>query len=206
MELSLMAEIREGLGTQKAIKIRHNNQIPGVLYGEGKPTEHVTVNAHELDRLIAKNGTGKLISLNINSGKKTHVLIKEFQRHPVKGNILHIDFLRVAMDHQVTVKVPVHLTGEDKRPRDGAILEVFFHELEISCLPAKIPNRILIDVSKLPMGGAIHAKDLQVPDVKLLVAPEEPIVMAAAPTVTVEPAESSVVEPEVIGAKKEEAK
>jgi large subunit ribosomal protein L25 len=210
MELSLLAEVREGLGKQKAVKLRQSNQIPGVLYGEGKPTEHVTVNAHEFNRLIVKNGSGKLISLNINSGKKAaekiHVLIKEFQRHPVKGNILHIDFMRVAMDHQVTIKVPVHLVGEEKRTRDGAILEVFFHEMEISCLPANIPNRIQVDVSKLQLGASIHVKDLQIPDVKFLNSPEEVIVMAALPTVAVEPVETTATEPEVVGAKKEEAK
>ncbi|HEX3045365.1 MAG TPA: 50S ribosomal protein L25 [Bacillota bacterium] len=210
MELALLAEVREGLGKQKVIKLRQNNQIPGVLYGEGKPTEHITVNAHEFDRLIVKNGTGKLISLDINSGKKaaekTHVLIKEFQRHPVKGNVLHIDFLRVAMDHQVTVKVPVHLVGEEKRARDGAILEVLFHEMEVSCLPGNIPNRIQVDVSKLPLGSAIHVKDIQIPDVKLLNSPEEVVVMAALPTVGAEPGESGAAEPEVVGAKKEETK
>ena len=122
MELALLAEVREGVGKQHVIKLRQKEMIPGVLYGEGKPPEHLTVNALEFNRLISKSGTGKLISLNINSGKKTpettHVLIKEAQRHPVKGNVIHIDFLRVAMDHLITVKVSIHITGEEKRPRD----------------------------------------------------------------------------------------
>ena len=206
MELSLLAEVREGLGKQHVIKLRQKEQIPGVLYGEGKPTEHLSVNALEFNRLIIKNGTGKLISLKINSGKKTpeatHVLIKEAQRHPVKGNVIHIDFLRVAMDHLVTVKVAVHIIGEEKRPRDGAILELFVHELEVSCLPGNIPNRIQIDVSKLPLGSAIHVKDLQIPDVKILAPPEEAIVMAALPVVAVEACCRRRRTPEAAGARK----
>jgi large subunit ribosomal protein L25 len=207
MELLLAAEEREALGKQKTVKFRKNGRIPGVLYGEGKPVEHITVNAHDFSHFVLKHGLGKLISLDIQKGKKTikeQVLIKECQRHPLKGTILHVDFFRVAMDHPVTVKVPVHITGEEKRSRDGAILEVVVHELEVSCLPANIPDRIMVDVSKLSLGAGLHVKDIVMPDgVKSLTPAEEVVVLAASPTVTAEPtATEAVAEPEVIGSKK----
>ena len=207
MELLLVAEEREALGKQKAVKFRQNGRIPGVLYGEGKPVEHITVNAHEFSHMVLKHGLGKLISLDIQKGKKTskeHVLIKECQRHPVKGNILHVDFFRVAMDHMVTVKVPVHITGEEKRTRDGAILEILVHELEVSCLPANIPDRIMVDVSKLSVGIGLHIKDIAMPEgVKCLNPAEEMVVLAASPTVGAESETTeAVAEPEVIGSKK----
>lgn len=124
----------------------------------------------------------------------------------MKGNFLHIDFFRVAMDHLVTIKVTVHLTGEDKRPRDGAILEIAIHELEVSCLPAQIPDRIMVDVSKLMMGTGIHVKEIVVPEgIRIVNAADEVVVLAVSPTVTGEPipADAST-EPEVIGAKKAE--
>jgi large subunit ribosomal protein L25 len=211
MELLLVAEEREALGKQKTVKFRKNGRIPGVLYGEGKPVEHITVNAHEFSHFVLKNGLGKLISLDIQKGKKTskeHVLIKECQRHPLKGNILHVDFFRVAMDHLVTLKVPIHLTGEEKRPRDGAILELVIHELEISCLPGNIPDGITVDVSKLTVGTGLHAKDIVMPEgVRIATPAEEMIVLATSSTAGVDTtttaAETSA-EPEVIGAKKAE--
>ena len=190
MELILNAALREGTGKGKVSKMRQKGMVPGVLYSAGHVTEHVSIDAHDFSRVISKGGAGKLISLKLQSGKterEEHVLIKESQRHPVKGNYLHVDFLRVAMDKLVTVKVPVHLVNEEKRVRDGAVLEMLLHEVEISCLPGSIPNNIGIDVSKLAMGAGIHIKDLQLPEgVKAVNPPEEPVLLATAPTTAVE--------------------
>jgi large subunit ribosomal protein L25 len=192
MEFSLAASVREGLGKQKVNKIRQQGAIPAVLYGEGKENEHLTIDAHELQKLFFKGGAGKLISLTVKKGKKEeqqHVLVKDFQKHPVKGNVIHVDFFRVAMDHLVTVKTPVHLVNEEKRAHDGAVLELVLHELEISCLPAIIPDRISVDVRSLVIGSGIHVKDLVLPEgIKVLNPPEEVVVMAAAPTAAVETA------------------
>jgi large subunit ribosomal protein L25 len=190
MEFSLAASVREGLGKQKVIKLRQKGEVPAVLYGEGKENEHLTLEAIELQKIFQKGGASKLISLKIKKGKKEeqeHVLVKDYQRHPVKGNVIHVDFLRVAMDHLVTVKTPVHLVHEEKRVKDGAVLEIVLHELEVNCLPANIPDRILVDVSKLAIGSGIHVKDLVLPEgIKIVNGPEEAIVMAAAPTAAVE--------------------
>lgn len=209
MELLLAAEEREAVGKQKTIKFRKNGRIPGVLYGEGKPVEHITVNDRDFSHFMLKHGMGKLISLDILKGKKNikeQVLIKECQRHPLKGNILHVDFFRVAMDHLVTLKAPIHLIGEEKRPRDGAILEVVLHDLEISCLPGNIPDRIMVDIGKLAMGSGIHVKDITVPEgVKILTPADEVVVLAGSP-VGAEPvaAEASAEPAAVIAAKKAE--
>lgn len=212
MELLLSAVVREGIGKEKVSKLRQDGQIPGVLYGEGAENQNITLNAHELNQLFSKNGTGKLITLNLQKGKsaaKENVLVKEFQRHPVKGNIIHIDFLRVNMEHSVNVHVPVHMFNEEKRAKDGAILELLLHEVEISCLPGNIPDRLNVDVSKLTLGTVIHVKDLVLPEgTKCLNAPEEPVIMASAPTV--EAAAPAVVAEEAApaaaaGAKKAEA-
>ncbi|HBE77018.1 MAG TPA: 50S ribosomal protein L25 [Firmicutes bacterium] len=214
MELSLAASVREGLGKQQVIKLRQKGEVPAVLYGEGKENEHLTLDAHELRNFFLKGGAGKLISLKIKKGKKEeqqHVLIKELQKHPLKGNVIHVDFLRVAMDHLVTIKIPVHLVNEEKRAKDGAVLELVLHELEVSCLPANIPDRISVDVSKLALGTGIHVKDLALAEgVKVLNSADEAVVMAAAPTAAAIPepaapaAEANAATPEAAaGAKKE---
>ncbi len=190
MEFSLAATIREDLGKQKVIKLRQKGEVPAVMYGEGKETQHLTLNGHEVHMLFLKGGSTKLINLKVKKGKKEeqdHVLIKEFQRHPVKGNVIHMDFLRVAMDHLVTVKVPVHL--EEKKTKDGGILELVLHELEVSCLPASIPNRIHLDVSNLTIGSGLHVKDIALPEgVTAVNSPDETVVLAASPTLAAEAA------------------
>jgi len=192
MELTLSATLRENVGKEQAHKLRRMGDIPGVLYGEGKATEHLTIDGREFERVLLKGGAGKLIELTIAKAKKEErepVLIKEYQRHPVKRSVLHVDFLRVALDRPVTVKVLVHLTNEEKRQRDGAVVQMLIHELEVSCLPTNIPEKILVDVGSLTLGATIHVKDLHLPEgVRVLNPPEEPIVLAAAPTVNEEPA------------------
>jgi large subunit ribosomal protein L25 len=210
MEYTLTATQREGLGTGKVKKLRVKGFVPGVLYGEGKTTQHISVNAHDFGMLIMRGGAGKLINLKIAGGTSEvleHVLIKEYQRHPVKGNFLHVDLLRVVMDHLINVKVSVHLFNEEKRQRDGAILEVLMHEMEISCLPGNIPDRIDIDVADLAIGSGIHIRDLNLPEgVKAVSPPEEIVVLASAPTgaEAVAAPVSEEAEPEV-AVKKEEA-
>lgn len=210
--MEITVAVRENLGTGDAKRTRKNGEIPGVIYGEGKPTEHLTVNARDFDRLVSKEGTGKLIELKIQKGKtaeKSHVLIKGLQHHPVKGNIIHVDFLRVAMDQMVTVKVPVHLANDEKKTRDGAILEMVIHELEVSCLPANIPDRILVKATDLAIGGKIHVKDLELGNgVKAVTPLGETVVQAMVPSVAAEPEpteQPAAGQPEIVKEKKEEA-
>lgn len=209
MDLTLNANIREGIGKQKVIKLRQNGAIPAVLYGEGKPTQHLTVSAYDLNRVLVKGGISKLISLTVSDGQtkqNEHVLVKELQRHPSKGHLLHLDLMRVAMDHPVSVKVGVHVINEEKRIKDGAVIELLLHELEISCLPNNIPERINIDVHNLTLGNGIHVKDLNLPQgIKALSPLEEMVVLAAAPhgAATPETAEAGEA-PAVVSAKKEE--
>ncbi len=209
--MEITVAVREKLGTGNANRSRNSGEIPGVIYGEGKQTEHLSINAREFGRLVTKEGTGKLVELKIQKGKtteKSHVLIKNLQRHPVKGEIIHVDFLRVAMDHPVTVKVPIHLANDEKKTRDGAIIEVLMHELEISCLPGNIPDRIQVHAADLPTGGKIHVKDLELGNgVKAVSALEETVVQAVSPTVAAETTteQPSTAEPEVIKEKKSEA-
>jgi len=203
MELSLSASVREGSGKIAARKLRNNGQIPAILYGEGQPTESISVSNLDLQRLISKHGTSKLIKLKVDQGKtevEQQVLIKEIKNDPLLGKLLHLDFLRVAMNHEITLKVGVHLLNEDKRVRDGAVIEHNLHELEICCLPGNLPEQISVDVSKLVNGTAIYVKNLKLPEgIKAVNSPEEIVVRAVAPKVEV--AEENK-EPEVVGAKK----
>lgn len=209
--MEITAAVREKLGTANAGRVRNAGEIPGVVYGKGKPTEHITVNAQDFGRLVLKEGTGKLLKLKLQKGKaaeQDQVLIKLLQRHPVKGNIIHVDFLRVAMDDQVNVKVPLYLAGDERKTRDGSMVEVLLHELEISCLPSNIPDRIQYHTKNLTSGEKMQVKDLELGNgIKALTPLEETVAQAVSLTeaVETETPETGVAEPEIIKEKKEEA-
>jgi large subunit ribosomal protein L25 len=194
MERTLAATLRENVGSGKASKLRRQGLIPATVYGEAQPTQNLAINSSELNRLLQKEGSGKLITLRLPEGQ-SWVVIKEIQRDPVDHGFLHIDLLRVAMNHPINVKVPAHLINEDQRPRDGAVLEIFLRELEVNCLPGRIPDQITVDVGKLAIGSTIFVQDLILPpEVKLMDPPESPVVSAAASAVTETPTAAS--EPE----------
>jgi large subunit ribosomal protein L25 len=188
---TLNAVLRVQTGKGQSNQLRRTGRIPAVLYGEAKPTESISVDARQLERALQKGAAGKLIQLSVEDGKKSAVepiILKDFQRHPVKGNIIHVDLLRVSMDHEINVKVPVRLEKEDQRPRDGAFIELLLHELEINCLPGNIPEHIMADVSKLTLGSPIYIKDVTLPDgVRIMNAPNELLVEAIVPAASAEP-------------------
>jgi len=210
--MEMTVAVRENLGTGDAKRARKSGEIPGIIYGKGKQTEHLIIDARDFSRLVSREGTGKLIELKIQKGKtaeKSNVLIKDIQRHPVQGSIIHVDFFRVDMDQPVTVKVPLFVANDAKKTTDGGNIELLMHELEVSCLPSNIPGRVEIQVAELTTGGKIHVKDLKLGQgIKAVTPMDETVVQAVAPTVAVETEtteEPAATEPEVVKEKKEEA-
>lgn len=191
MEATLTAMLRDKSGKSAARCLRAEKRLPAVLYG--KENRLLSLDGKEVQKLLNTAGTSRLITLKIK--KKTQkatedhpVLIKEVQFDPVKGELLHLDFYEVSLDHKVNLKVPLILTGAEERVNDGSVIEQLLHEIEIACLPTQIPEKIEVDISKLAMGEAIAAGDLQLPKgVELITAPEEHLVMAAAPRVEAAP-------------------
>ena len=204
MELTLSAEVRTEKGTGAAHKLRREGQIPAVVYAKAS-ARSLSLSRRDVSRLVSHAGTGRLINLLVKEGtkaNKTPVLIKEVQRHPVKGEIIHVDFLVVALDKAITTHVHIHLMGEEKRTNDGAFIEQYLREIEISCLPTEIPECFEVDISKLVIGGNVHVRDLTAPaGVKFVTPADDLIVSVSAPAVeevvvapVVEAAEPAAVE------------
>ena len=204
MELTLSAEVRTEKGTGAAHRLRREGQIPAVVYAKAG-ARSLNLSRRDVSRLVSHAGTGRLINLLVREGAKadtTPVLIKEVQRHPVKGEIIHVDFLVVALDKAITTHVHIHLMGEEKRTNDGAFIEQYLREIEISCLPTEIPECFEVDISKLVIGGNVHVRDLTAPaGVKLVTPADDLIVSVSAPAVeevvvapVVEAAEPAAVE------------
>jgi large subunit ribosomal protein L25 len=196
MELQMTAAYREETGKGAVHRLRRSGRIPAVLSRQGGESIPLSVDTREFIRLKNQGGLSRLLHLKIKQGKKSEVksvLVKEVQLNPVNWEPLHLDFLEVALDHEVTLKIPVHITGT--RANDGAVIEQVLHEIEISCLPSAIPDGIPIDISGLGMGESILIKDIMPPEgVQFMTSPEEPVVLAAAPTTRTETKEEDEAE------------
>jgi large subunit ribosomal protein L25 len=168
----LKAEIREGVGKEKAKKLRAKGLIPAVFYGPRSQTVPLVIDSKELTRALqTEAGENVLIDLDILKGPQSDrkvVMIKDIQIDPLQRITLHTDFYEVAMDEMVTVEIPVHLIGKPEGTKMGGILEQVRRVIQIQCLPGDIPKSIDIDVSLLKIGDSIHVEDIQVERAKII--------------------------------------
>jgi len=164
MEATLEVVRRNRFGRNESGRIRREGLIPAVVYGEASEAEPVSVDPKALLRILrSQSGANTLITLKIDGGAGTKVLVKEYQVHPVETELLHADFYRVAMDKLLRVTVPVHLTGEARGVKaDGGVVDFVHREISLECLPADIPEHITIDISNLGLHDGIRVRDLPV--------------------------------------------
>ena len=206
---TISARTRESTGKGAARTARREGRVPGVLYGHGEDSVPLSVDANELQRLVHSISIeNTIVDLDVGDGEPYKVLIRELQRHPVRGEFLHIDFFHVAMDEKIQVEIPIVLVGTSTGVKNkGGVMDHQLRELEVFCLPGSIPEKVELDVTNLDIGDSIHVSDIQLPDVEILTDLDRSVVAVLAPTVIeVEEvaAEEAILEPEVIGRGKEE--
>jgi large subunit ribosomal protein L25 len=180
-EITLKAATGRELGTGPAKRLRVEGKVPGVVYGLDADPIPVTVEWKPLrEALTTDAGLNALIDLDID-GDVALTIVKELQRHPIRGTVLHIDFLRVSADAEITVDVPIVLEGEAKAVEsENGVVDQVLTTLAISAKPADIPNELTVDISELAIGDAIRVGDLALPNgVTTDVDPEDAVVMAA---------------------------
>ena len=203
---------RSGIGKGVARKLRQTGSIPAVYYGRGEDPIVLTVVVKELEEVILKaEGSNVIVDLKVDGdgGSDRKALIREIQRDPVGGHILHLDLQHISLTERITVEVPIVLTGIPIGVKDGGgILEHLLREVEVECLPTDIPSRLEIDVSALNIGDSLHVSDLKADRVEIRTEADRAIATVVPPTVLEEakPAEEgAVAEPELVKEKKEEA-
>lgn len=161
-------------------KLRMNNLVPGIIYGEGlNDNLPVSVNRKDLIKLLRlKKEEDFLVEIEVNDDKSKYVaLIKEEQYHPVSDEIIHIDFHSVSLEKEIISKVPIHFIGEPIGVKQGGVLYKALHEIEVEAKPLDLPSFIEVDISGLEIGDSIHIEDLKVPpNVKILHEPFETVV------------------------------
>jgi large subunit ribosomal protein L25 len=217
--MNLKAQIREEIGKESVKKLRRQKFIPAVVY-KGKNSQNIKIAEQDFfDIIHTKAGENVIVNLHVaadaihkekssvkTSKKVRTAIIKEIQYHPIRGNVLHIDFNEISLTEVLTVKVPIAAKGEAEGIKEGGVLEHILWEIEIECLPTQIPESIPVDVTPLKIGDSILVKDLQIPEgIKVLSDPEATVITLAAPHVEemeeVKP-EEEIAEPEVIMEKK----
>ena len=182
-EIPLNLERRSDVGKGFARRARMAGYIPGVVYGPEIDAVPVAVEEREF-RTAMRGATGSSI-LNLTlEGKKTKAVLREMQRDPVTSRVMHLDFHAISMNRPIHVSIPIRLTGTPVGVKvDGGIMQTTMRELDISCLPANIPDELEIDVAELGIGDSIHVSDVAVEKVDILAEARQTIVVISAPTV-----------------------
>ncbi len=159
---TLEAQPRTAGNKNEARRVRRGGKIPAVVYGAGQDSVPVAVDPRQVKRILnSETGHNTIFDLALDGGTKTKAMIVDWQYEPIKGNLLHIDLKRIAMDKKLAVMVPVELIGEPAGVKQqGGILEQMLREVEVECLPADIPSHIDVDVSELVFGKVLRVADL----------------------------------------------
>ncbi len=208
--VELAASPRDKTGKGAARQVRFQKKVPAVIYGHGRPSQSLELDAQALElALIGIEPASTIIELTL-EGKKARTLIREIQRHPVRPDIIHVDFYEIHADEKVTLKVPVHLVGTAEGVRNaGGVLDQVTREVEIEVLPDHIPDRVELDVTPLAIGRSLHVRDLVIPNATILTLADLTIATVVPPRAeeVVAPAAEAAVEvaePELIRKVREE--
>lgn len=195
MELKSLSAKTRTTGTKGAAhSARREGSVPAVLYGGGKDAASISVCTRDFDKLLhAAGGTHPIVQLAFDgeSDLSGPALVKAVQRHPVKGSLLHADFLRIRMDERIETSVTVVLTGQAKGVLEGGLVEHQLRELEIECLALDVPAHIDVDVSGLGVGDVIHVSQIAAPaGVTILTDGEMPVASVVLPRAAAAQAET----------------
>ncbi len=172
--------------------MRRRGLIPGVLYGRSKPHAFAVPERELRSALTTSAGLHAILDVELDAQKATHPsVLKEYQRHPIRGTLIHIDLQEVRLDQPITASVTVNLIGEPVGVKEGGVLSQVSREVNVEALPLEIPEHLDVDVSGMQMGDTLRLSELQVPgNVKLLDDPDETVLATVTmPTRVEEPVE-----------------
>jgi large subunit ribosomal protein L25 len=192
---------REAAHSRETRRLRRSGQVPGVLYGGDAEPLAFAVNARTLRHALAAKGA--VLELTVDGGAGTPAVLKDAQRHPVRGDLLHVDLLRVDLTVAIQATVAVELVGEEQAPGivEGGILEHVTRELTIEALPNDIPESIQVDVSKMEMNGTLQLSEIDAPKgITLLDDPDATVLASITPpSVSTEDDDAVETETAVVG-------
>ncbi len=177
-EITIAAELRDSRGKNEARRLRVGGKIPAVVYGARQESVPVAVSPKDLNRILrSKSGHNTIFNVEIQGREKSPVMIVDWQKDPVRDNLLHADMKRIDLTKRIAVKVPVHTVGEPKGVKqEGGLLELVTREIEIECLPDEIPEEFVIDVVELMLGQSRRASDVVLTGSMQLLSPPDTVI------------------------------
>jgi len=164
--MKFVAFERSKQGTGASRRLRLSGRAPGIVYGGSHAPQTIELDHNALWHALKKESFhSSILDMELN-GKSTQVLLRDVQYHPFKPLILHVDFQRVDANKPLHMKVPLHYSGQENSPAiklDKCLVNIVANELDISCLPADLPEFISVDLSELKKGTSLHVNDLKLP-------------------------------------------
>src|SRR5699024_1890085 len=209
MANKLQAKQRENLTRAATKQIRKDGFIPSIVYGGDKAPQTVSVESIPLLKKLRDEGRNTIISLDIDSGETVDVMVHDYQKDPLKGDVTHLDFYVVNMSEEMDVEVVLHLEGEPQGVKEGGILQRPIYELQVRAKPRDIPESITVDVSNLEIGDSMSVEELTAEgDYEFTDEPDATLVTILPPETIEEEEEEETeatgVEPELVDADEEE--
>ncbi len=206
LSFEINAEVREVRGKGASRRLRHADQVPAIVYGEGADAVAITLDHNDIwTKLQHEAFHSHILTLNV-GGKSDNVIMRDIQYHPFKPRVMHLDFLRIAMDHALQTKVPLHFVNEETAvgvKQQGGQISHLISELEIECMPADLPEYIEVDVAELEIDQSLHMSELKLPSgVTILHLDEDhdhAVVSIHKPRAVVEPVDEVEVEADAAG-------
>ena len=166
-KFDLIADIREDSGKGASRRLRHQNKVPAIIYGAGRPPRALTFDHNKVMHELENESFYSSV-LNIKVGDKSQAaIVKDVQRHPAKPRIMHLDFQRIVEDQVIRMNVPIHLVGADVAPgvKDGGgTVSQMRNDVEVVCLPKDLPEYLDIDISELELDGLMYMTDIPLPE------------------------------------------
>lgn len=183
--VTLTVQTRERSGKGDSGRMRRDGLVPAVLYGPGGDAVSLTIDFRELLQVLhGEQGEHAIVDLQIQDQPDLSgpAMFKEVQHHPVRGDVLHADLLRIDLKKKIHTVVPTRLEGRAKGITEGGVLDHQMREVEIECLPMNVPEYLVADISGMDIGDSLHVSDLKIPkNVDLLTSPERALVAVHAP-------------------------
>ncbi len=162
------AQLREDVGKGASRRLRHAGLVPVVLYGGERTPTNLSLKHNKVLRLVEDEAFfSSIIEFTADGGKKQKVVIKDVQRHPAKPVIMHMDFMRVNENREITMLIPLHFLGGETSPAGKAsdvMIDYQMNEVEINCLPKYLPEYIEVDISDFNGGDMVNLSDLKIPE------------------------------------------
>jgi len=208
-QVELKAQIRECVG-RKGVnrRLRANGQVQAILYGDDKENIAISVDSKELAQIIL-SGENVVINITVCNNSNEYVetvILREYQLHPYKNEILHADFYRISLDKKIEVSVPLEFVGTAIGQKEGGVLDILIREVDVRALPLQMPEKIKVDISSMKIGDILQIKDIPISEeIEILTEADLDVVTITMPTIE-EPEVTEEAEEEVSAEEEEEPK